>query len=139
MKARERDRAKEKAPENIRVPSKSVQKRKKHKIVDKESNLSGCQYHGLRTDRKKNEKERKQAKNPQPPSTHPRPIAGPMGPGVLYPLHVCPILKNLSMQHISGFNLIQGAIGYSVASPLGAAKSGMKRDYRRNTMSRRNA
>ena len=43
MKARERDRAKEKAPENIRVPSKSVQKRKKHKIVDKESNLSGCQ------------------------------------------------------------------------------------------------
>jgi len=31
------------------------------------------------------------------------------------------------MQHISGYNLIQGAIGCSVASPLGAAKSGMKR------------
>jgi len=43
------------------------------------------------------------------------------------------------MQHISGYNLIQGAIGCSVASPLGAAKSGMKRDYMRNTMSRRNA
>ena len=27
------------------------------------------------------------------------------------------------MQHISGYNLIQGAIGCSVASPLGAAKS----------------
>jgi len=39
------------------------------------------------------------------------------------------------MQHISGYNLIQGAIGCSV----GAAKSGMKRDYMRNTMSRRNA
>ena len=51
-----------------------------------------------------------------------------MGPRVLYPLHLCPILKNLSMQHISGYDLIQGAIGCSVASPLGAAKSGMKRD-----------
>jgi len=57
----------------------------------------------------------------------------------LYPLHLCPILKNLSMQHISGYNLIQGAIGCSVASPLGVAKSRMKRDYMRNTMSRRNA
>jgi len=43
------------------------------------------------------------------------------------------------MQHISGYNLIQGAIGCSVASPLGVAKSGMKRDDMRNTMSRRNA
>jgi hypothetical protein len=43
------------------------------------------------------------------------------------------------MQHISGYNLIQGTIGCSVASPLGVAKSGMKRDYMRNTMSRRNA
>jgi len=31
------------------------------------------------------------------------------------------------MQHISGYKIIQGAIGYSVASPVGAAKSGMKR------------
>ena len=51
-----------------------------------------------------------------------------MGPRVLYPLHLCPILKNLSMQHISGYNLIQGAIGCSVASPLGFAL-GMKRDF----------
>jgi len=43
------------------------------------------------------------------------------------------------MKHISGFKFIEGAIGCSVASPLGAAKSGMKRDYMRNTMSRRNA
>ena len=43
------------------------------------------------------------------------------------------------MQHLSGYNLIQGAIGCSVASPLGVAKSGMKSDYMRNTMSRRNA
>jgi len=43
------------------------------------------------------------------------------------------------MQHISGYNLIQGTIGCSVASPLGVAKSGIKRDYMRNTMSRRNA
>jgi len=43
------------------------------------------------------------------------------------------------MQHISGYNLIQGAIGCSVASPLGVAMSGMKRDYMRNTMSWRNA
>jgi len=43
------------------------------------------------------------------------------------------------MHHISGHNLIQGAIACSVASPFGAAKSGMKRDYMRNTMSRRNA
>jgi hypothetical protein len=43
------------------------------------------------------------------------------------------------MQHISGYILIQGTIGCSVASPLGVAKSGMKRDYVRNTMSRRNA
>ena len=42
------------------------------------------------------------------------------------------------MQHISGYNLIQGTLGCSVASPLGVAKSGMKRDYMRNTMSRRN-
>jgi len=49
-----------------------------------------------------------------------------MGPRVLYPLHLCPILKNLSMQHISGYDLIQGAIGCSVASPLGATKSGMR-------------
>jgi len=62
-----------------------------------------------------------------------------MGPRALYPLHLCPILKTLSMQHISGYDLIQGAIGCSVASPLGAAKNGMKRDYMRNTMSRRNA
>jgi len=61
-----------------------------------------------------------------------------MGPTVLYPLHLCPILKNLSMQHISCHNLIQSAIGCSVASPLGVAKSGMKRDQR-NTMSQRNA
>jgi hypothetical protein len=43
------------------------------------------------------------------------------------------------MQHISGYILIQGTLGCSVASPLGVAKSGMKRDYVRNTMSRRNA
>jgi len=43
------------------------------------------------------------------------------------------------MNHISGYNLIQGVIGCSVASPLGAAKSGLKRDYMRNTMSLRNA
>jgi len=48
-------------------------------------------------------------------------------------------LKNLSIHHISGYNLIQGAIGCSVASPLGAAKSGIKREHMRNTMSRRNA
>jgi len=42
------------------------------------------------------------------------------------------------MQHISGYDLIQGTLGCSVASPLGVAKSGMKRDYIRNTMSRRN-
>jgi hypothetical protein len=42
------------------------------------------------------------------------------------------------MQHISGYILIQGTLGCSVASPLGVAKSGMKRDYVRNTMSRRN-
>ena len=62
-----------------------------------------------------------------------------MGPRVLYPFDLCPILKNLSIQHISGYNLIQGAIGCSVASPLGVAKSGMKRVYMRNTMSRRKA
>jgi len=62
-----------------------------------------------------------------------------MGPRVLYPFDLCPILKNLSIQHISGYNLIQDAIGCSVASPLRAAKSGMKRDYMRNTMSRRKA
>jgi len=44
-----------------------------------------------------------------------------MGPRVLYPLHLWPIVKNLSMQHISGYNLIQGALGCSVASPLGVA------------------
>jgi len=43
------------------------------------------------------------------------------------------------MQHISGYNLIQGAIGCNGASPFGAAKSGMKRDYMRNTVLRRNA
>ena len=58
---------------------------------------------------------------------------------LLYPVHLCPILKNLSIHHISGYNLIQGAIGCSVASPLGAAKSGIKREHMRNTMSRRNA
>jgi len=84
-------------------------------------------------------KERKIERNPRPPSTHPLPIARAMGPRVLYPLDLCPILNNLSMQHISGYNLIQGAIGCSVASPLSVAKSGMKRDYMRNTMSQRNA
>jgi len=58
-----------------------------------------------------------------------------MGPRVLYPLHLYPISKN----HISGDDLIQGAIGCSVASPFGAAKSGMKRYYMRNTVPRRNA
>jgi len=43
------------------------------------------------------------------------------------------------MQHISGYILIQGTIVCSVTSPLGITKSGMKRDYVRNTMSRRNA
>jgi len=43
------------------------------------------------------------------------------------------------MHHISGYNLIQGAIGCSVASPFGVAKNGMKIDYMRNTVSRRNA
>jgi len=43
------------------------------------------------------------------------------------------------MHHISGYNSIQGAIGCIVAPPFGVAKSGMKRDSMRNTMSRRNA
>ena len=43
------------------------------------------------------------------------------------------------MQHMLDYNLIQGAIGCSGTSPFGVAKSGMKRDYVRNTMSRRNA
>ena len=59
-------------------------------------------------------------RNPRPPSIHPLPIARATGPMVLYPLHWCPILKNLSMQHISGYNSIQCAIECSVASPLGA-------------------
>ena len=43
------------------------------------------------------------------------------------------------MQHISGYDLIQGAIGCSGAYPFDVAKSGMKRDYMCNTVSRRNA
>jgi len=40
------------------------------------------------------------------------------------------------MQHVPGYNLIGSPSGCSVASPFGVAKSGMKRDYVRNTSSR---